>query len=61
MIDWLGVYDATTETILYVPAHELGDGMHVMHLRLTPARNNQRLRIRMADDYRIPTISQTGL
>lgn len=60
-IDWLGVYDATTDTIVYVPADELGDGMSVMHLRLTAARNNQRLRIRMAVDYLIPTIRATGL
>lgn len=60
MIDWLAVYDATTGGVFYVPATELGDGRIRIHLRLTPARNNQRLRIRMADPYRTPTIRRTG-
>ena len=60
-IDWLGVFDATTEQVFYIPASELGSGMNVMHLRLVPARNNQRERIRMADNYRAPTIRAAGL
>ena len=60
-IDWIGVYDATTDQIFYLPAWELGDGMNEVTLRLVPARNNQRARIRMADDYRVPTIRPTGL
>ena len=59
-IDWLAVYDATTERIFYVPAVELGNGRREISLRLVPARNNQRLRVRMADDYRVPTIRATG-
>lgn len=55
-IDWLGVYDATTDKIFYIPAAELGAGRDLMHLRLEPARNNQRIGIRMADDYLVPTI-----
>jgi PD-(D/E)XK endonuclease len=51
MIDWLAVYDATSGRCYYVPAAELGDGMSTMHLRLTPARNNQRRRIRPAGMY----------
>jgi hypothetical protein len=51
MIEWLAVYDATTERCYYVPAAELGDGMHWMHLRLAPARNNQRRGIRPSEDY----------
>ncbi|HEX6015484.1 MAG TPA: group I intron-associated PD-(D/E)XK endonuclease [Geminicoccaceae bacterium] len=51
MIEWLAVYDATTERCYYVPAAELGDGMNMMHIRLTPARNNQRQGIRLAEDY----------
>jgi hypothetical protein len=60
-IDWLAVYDATTKRIFYVPAAELGSGMYVMHLRLAPARNNQRARVRMAEDYVVPTIRPMGL
>ena len=51
MIDWLAVYDATTEGCYYIPAAELGSGMAMMHLRLVPTRNNQKSRIRMAGDY----------
>ena len=51
MIEWLAVYDATTERCYYIPATELGEGMNMMHLRLTPARNNQHRRVRLADAY----------
>jgi hypothetical protein len=60
IIDWLAVYDATTECVFYVPAAELGAGMNMMHLRLVEARNNQQARIRMADRYLVPTIRATG-
>jgi hypothetical protein len=50
-IDWLAVYDPTTDTCYYVPAAELGTGMSMMHLRLTPARNNQARRVRPANAY----------
>lgn len=51
MIDWLAVYDATTGRCFYLPASELGTGRQMLHLRLTPARNGQRARIRPADAY----------
>jgi hypothetical protein len=51
MIEWLAVYDATTERCYYVPATELGEGMNTMYLRLLPARNNQRRGIRAANRY----------
>jgi hypothetical protein len=50
-IDWLAVYDATTDECYYIPAHELGAGMQLMHLRLVPTRNNQESGIRAATDY----------
>ena len=50
-IDWLAVYDVTTERCYYVPATELGDGMNTLHLRLVAARNNQRRCIRFASSY----------
>src|SRR3954453_13713548 len=59
MIDWLAVYDATTGRIFYLPASELGDGMREVALRLNPARNNQQARIRMADNFSVPTIRAT--
>jgi hypothetical protein len=50
-IDWLAVYDLTTDRCYYVPASELGEGMRMMHLRIAPPRNNQRKRVRLARDY----------
>jgi hypothetical protein len=50
MIDWLAVYDVTSDRCYYVPAGELGDGRAILHLRLTPARNNQRRGIRVASE-----------
>jgi hypothetical protein len=50
-IDWLAVYDASTDRCYYIPAAELGDGMNMMHLRLAPTRNNQVSGIRRAEDY----------
>ena len=51
MIDWLAVYDATTDQCFYIPAEELQDGRAHPHLRLAKARNCQRQRIRWAADY----------
>ena len=50
-IDWLAVFDTTTARCYYVPAAELGSGRAFMHLRVTPARNNQRTGVRPAADY----------
>ena len=50
-IDWLAVYDATTDQCFYVPARLLGQGRSMMHLRLTPARNGQRQRVNFAADF----------
>jgi hypothetical protein len=51
-IDWLAVYDRTTDDCFYVPASELGEGRDVVTLRLAEPRNHQRIGIRFADDYR---------
>ena len=51
MIDWLAVYDPTTDRCYYVPAAELGSGMREMRLRLQPTLNHQRQLIRQARDY----------
>jgi hypothetical protein len=50
-IDWLAVYDHTTDRCFYLPATELGTGRCTLSLRLTEARNGQRARIRYAEDY----------
>jgi hypothetical protein len=51
-IDWLAIYDATTDRCFYVPASELGAGRSMMHLRLVPPKNRQSVGVRVADDYR---------
>jgi len=51
MVDWIAVYDRTTDRCYYCPSSELGEGRCELSLRLTPARNSQRLRIRNAADY----------
>jgi len=51
-VDWIAAYDATTNRCFYVPAAELGDGRVGVSLRFAPARNNQRLGVRWAEDYR---------
>jgi hypothetical protein len=53
-IDLLAVYDATTDRCYYIPAAELGQGRSVMHLRLKPARNGQRVGTRPAENYLDP-------
>ena len=53
-IDLLAVYDATSDHCYYVPAKELGAGRSTLCLRLTPARNGQRLGTRPAEDYLNP-------
>lgn len=54
-IDWLAVFDPTTDRCLYVPASELREGRPQLHLRLAPARNGQRQGIRPAADYADPS------
>jgi hypothetical protein len=51
-IDWLAVYDVTSDCTYYVPACELGNGRNTLHLRLTATKNSQRAGIHWADDYR---------
>jgi hypothetical protein len=51
-IDWIAVYDSTTEGCFYIPASELGGGRSMLHLRLVPPLNGQRVGIRNAADYR---------
>ena len=52
MIDWLAVYDPTSDACYYIPASELADGRRMLHLRLKPTENHQAAGIRYADAYR---------
>ena len=59
MIDWIAAYDPTTDRCYYCPSWELGkEGRTLMHLRLTPARNGQRIGIREAAAYTDPDFSR---
>lgn len=58
-IDWIAAYDSTTERCYYCPSWELGkQGRTLLHLRLRPARNGQRIGIREADAYTDPDFSR---
>ncbi len=58
IIDWIAVYDRTSDRCYYFPARELGAGKSYLHLRLTPARNGQRIGIRDASDYIDPELDR---
>jgi hypothetical protein len=51
-VDWIAVYDVTTDRCYYVSSTELGAaGRSLLSLRLVPARSGQRAGIRWAADY----------
>lgn len=50
-IDWLGVYDATTDICYYIPASQLTGSSGEMYLRLAEPKNKVPS-IRWAKDYR---------
>ena len=59
MIDWIAAYDPTTDRCYYCPSWELGaEGRNLLHLRLQPARNGQRIGIREANAYTDPDFSR---
>jgi hypothetical protein len=53
-IDLLAIYDETSSQCYYVPARELGEGRSIIHLRLRPALNGQRIGTRPAENYLVP-------
>ncbi len=57
-IDWIAVYDRTSDHCYYLPADELGTGKSMLHLRLVPTRNGQRIGVRDAGDYADPDLSR---
>jgi PD-(D/E)XK endonuclease len=59
-IDWLAVWDSTTDRCFYVPASELGSGRYMLHLRLAPARNGQVAGTRHASNYTNFEINRGG-
>lgn len=57
-VDWIAVYDRTTDRCYYLPSSELGSGRCEATLRLAPARNGQRIGIRDASDYTDPELDR---
>ncbi len=58
MVDWVVVYDLTTDRCYYVPSWILGaEGRSSLYLRLAPTSNGQSLRVRLAEDYVDPNFS----
>jgi hypothetical protein len=49
-VDWMGVYDATTERCFHLPSL-VWDGQVAVNLRLEPTANGQAQRIRYARDF----------
>src|SRR4051812_9262224 len=45
MIEWIAVWDATSERCYYVPASMLGQGRAMIHLRLDAPRSGRRVGI----------------
>lgn len=51
MIDWLAIYDKTTDRCYYIPSSLLGNGRSLIHLRLVKPRINQKKRVHWAKDF----------
>ena len=59
-VDWLAVYDATTDRCMYLPP-EVWNGRQDLTLRVTPPLNGQRRGVRWADAYStLPTATPIG-
>ena len=59
MVDWIAVYDLTTDCCYYVPSWVLGtEGRSMLYLRLVPTVNGQSQGIRRAEDYLNPDFSR---
>ncbi len=49
-IDWLAVYDKTSNRCYFIPSHKFADGKSAFWLRLVPPGNNQK-EMNWAEDY----------
>ena len=58
-VDWIAVYDATTDSCLYLPA-SVWNGQVCVNLRLAPTANGQVKGIRFAASYRTLTGDPRG-
>jgi len=51
MIEWLAIYDKTTDKCYYIPADLLGQGKCNLNLRFLKTKNGQKKKIHMAEDF----------
>lgn len=56
-VDAIAGYNAEHDLCVLVPIHEIEDAAH-MTLRLSPAKNNQRVGVRMASAYALATLAK---
>lgn len=52
------LYVEDRSTILFIDANELDEMKCAVSFRLDPAANNQRVRIRLAQDYLVPSFME---
>lgn len=50
-IDWIAVYDATSDRCYYISAELLGEGKSIITLRLTTPANKQKKGVRWAKSF----------
>jgi hypothetical protein len=60
-VDWIAVYDKTSDRCYYCPSSELGSGRSSLSLRLVPALNGQSIGTRDARDYVDPDLARQPL
>src|SRR5215207_3881184 len=58
-VDGIAAYCPDLDACYYVPIAAI-EGKAFLHLRLAPARNNQRTGVTMAADYRLGAVAQLG-
>jgi hypothetical protein len=58
-VDLIAVYCPDIDACFAIPI-EVVEGRYVLHLRLSPARNNQKIGVTMADEYRLGAVAQLG-
>lgn len=50
-IDWIAVYDKTTDACYYLKSDMFSEGKSLIHLRLVPSKNNQIKAVHWAKDF----------
>lgn len=50
-VDWIVVYDITSDRCAFIPADALNDGRYSINLRLQPTASNQEKKVSWFSDY----------